>query len=290
MKKNIYISVIIPSKNEENRIQICLSCIFSMNFDSDRLEVIVVDNGSTDSTVNIAKEFGCTVYVMPELTIAGLRNFGAKKATANIIGFVDADIEVHDNWAKNGVALFNLKSDVACVTGKIKISSNPTWVEKTWGLNRDIKRGQFKVNWISSMNMIIRKDSFLEVGGFNENLITCEDVDLSYRLKEKGFSLLYDDSIEVTHHGEAKSIKELFKKEKWRGTSMIDVILSHGLTKSELPSLLQLFFFLICLSVPLYFAAKNNFVLFFFSIPLILILLSLELLLYFIKKKLVVIC
>jgi GT2 family glycosyltransferase len=92
------------------------------------------------------------------------------------------------------------------------------------------------------MNLFVRKSTFKHIGGFNEELVTCEDVDFSYRLKMHG-DIISDSRINVIHLGEAKTIKEFFKKELWRGRSNIVGIFSHGLTLKEIPSL----------SIPIYF-------------------------------------
>ena len=68
-------SIIIPAKNEEHNIGKCLDSILAVDFQLERFEVIVVDNGSTDRTVQVSKTKGATVYFEPELTISGLRNF-----------------------------------------------------------------------------------------------------------------------------------------------------------------------------------------------------------------------
>jgi GT2 family glycosyltransferase len=92
------------------------------------------------------------------------------------------------------------------------------------------------------MNLFVRKKQFDEIGGFNESLVTCEDVDFSYRLKTHG-SILSDIRIEVIHLGEAATIRQFIRKEIWRGRSNLQGILSHGLKSSEIPSL----------SIPIYF-------------------------------------
>jgi glycosyltransferase involved in cell wall biosynthesis len=257
MTKLRQLSIIIPVKNEEHRIGKCLNAISSAK-SSSKFEVIVVDNGSTDKTVSVVENLGHVVLSAPEATISGLRNLGAKNAKGSILAFVDADVEVSHLWAEFALALFQSFPSLSCVTGEINISPQPTWVEKTWGLNRAKRSGKHVVDWASSMNMFVKKDVFFNVNGFNENLITCEDVDLSYRLRQAGMKILYDERVSVTHHGEAKTLLQFFKKEKWRGTSVLDGILSHGLKREEIPSLFQVVFFLLSFLLLFIFFVKQD--------------------------------
>lgn len=250
-------SVIIPVKNEERRISTCLKAVFASKL-SANFEVIVVDNGSTDKTVEIAQSFGCEVLYAPYATISKLRNIGAERAKGSLFAFVDADIEVSRLWAEVAVSLFEETKSLSCVTGKIEISPVPTWVERTWKLNRTNSSNQHFVSWASSMNMIIKKCDFIKINGFNETLVTCEDVDLSYRLRQHGLKILYDHRLLVTHHGEAKTLSQFFKKERWRGSSALDGILAHKLNRRELFYLFQIQLFLISIVIFIYGVIKRD--------------------------------
>jgi hypothetical protein len=92
------------------------------------------------------------------------------------------------------------------------------------------------------MNLFIRTQAFEEAGGFDENLATCEDVDLCYRLARFG-RIVSDSDLEVVHHGEAATIREFVRKELWRGRSNLKGAFRHGLSLKEVPSLI----------LPLYF-------------------------------------
>ncbi len=102
---------------------------------------------------------------------------------------------------------------------------------------RQKKKQIEEVAWLESMNMFVRRDIFLEVGGFNEALITCEDYDLSLRLQKHG-PIIADQRLLAVHHGEAATLGHFFRKERWRGTSNLQGLRSHGFVWGELPSLL----------------------------------------------------
>ena len=82
------VSIIIPTLNEEEFIEQSITHILKMNHPSQDLEIIVVDNGSTDRTCEIAQGLGAVVHSEPHANVGKLRNIGSKIANAEIIGFV----------------------------------------------------------------------------------------------------------------------------------------------------------------------------------------------------------
>lgn len=229
-----FVSVIIPAKNEAKILGKCLDSLFRLDYPGEKLEIIVIDNGSVDDTVRIAEESGAVVYICPELTIAGMRNYGARLAHGDVVAFVDADVLVGKDWLTSAIPIL-FEEGVGCVGCSPEIPENAGWVERMWHMQIDVKPQRFEKSWIASMNMIVRKQAFEEIGGFNEKLRTCEDVDFCYRL-HKQWKIVYARSIVAVHYGEAKSVIQLFKKESWRGISNFDGIKSHGFNFKELPS------------------------------------------------------
>lgn len=229
-----FVSIIIPVKNEEKYIGWCLSSIKKIQYPKERYEVIVIDNGSVDNTVSIVNDHGYSVCIKPKLTIAGLRNYGVGAAKGDIVAFLDADVVVTPEWLKQGVETL-MEEGVGCVGCSPEIPDSAGWVEKLWHAQVDARPARYEKDWIESMNMLVRKQAFKEIGGFNEMLHTCEDVDFCYRLNKR-WKIVYAKNIAAVHHGEAKSVLQLFNKESWRGISNFDGIKSHGLIIKELPS------------------------------------------------------
>lgn len=241
-----FVSIIIPAKNEASGVTACLESILATHYPKDCYEIILVDNGSTDNTAKIAAGLGVKVYVRPELTISGLRNFGAGVAVGEILAFVDADIVVSEDWLSSVVNHFNHGEEIGCIGCLPSPPEGYGWVTESWCLlqmRAGVKSGE-EVRWLPSANIAVRKKAFESVGGFNTSLATCEDVDFCYRLGGK-YKLVHCSEMEVTHYGEIKSLKELFRKEKWRGSSNYDGLRAHGFRIDELPSLLLPIYYLV---------------------------------------------
>ena len=228
-------SIIIPAKNEERNIDRCLQSILSIDWPRDDFEILVIDNGSSDRTAAIAESFGARVYVQPGATIAGLRNFGAEQAQGSVLVFMDADCTVASTWLQEAARYLDRQEVVGFGNPPI-VPELSTWVQRAWFPVRQ-KAGTGDTTWLESMNMFVRREIFVQVGGFNKDLITCEDYDLSLRLKEFG-RLVSDDRIIAVHHGEAATIPHFFRKESWRARSNFKGLGSHAFLWRELPSVL----------------------------------------------------
>ena len=238
---NKKVSIIIPTFNEEEYLPACLNSILDLNYKKEDMEIIVIDNGSTDRSRMIAEEHGVKVLRDDSLNISGLRNLGARNASGDVLAFVDADCIVGENWLKNAAIYFEKKNIVAWGAPPL-LPEESTWVQKAWYIIRQKEDIVQTVEWLESMNLFVRKELFLEAGGFNEDLVTCEDVDLCYRLQKYG-KIYSDHNIKVIHLGEASTVREFMKKEIWRGQGNLKGISSHGFSLKEIPSL----------SIPLYF-------------------------------------
>jgi len=235
------ITIIIPAFNEEECLPRCLDAIFNLRYPKGGIEVIVVDNGSMDRTCEIAASYDVILLQDKTKKVSGLRNLGANHATGEILSFVDADCVVAKDWLINAEKYFDDTHVVAWGAPPIPPESS-TWVQKAWYVVRQELENIEIVDWLESMNLFVRKENFFKAGGFDEGLVTCEDVDLSYKLSRYG-KIVSDNSLKVVHLGEAATVREFLKKEIWRGSGNFRGVFSHGIIIKELPSL----------AIPLYF-------------------------------------
>lgn len=228
------ISIIIPAKNESNNIDECLNSLLKIDNNGFNLEIILVDNGSTDDTVEKARLKNLTAVIEPNATIAELRNIGVRLSRGEILAFIDADVFVSNEWLVNALYVFD-ETGAVCVGSSPELPQINTWVERAWQYQNTNRPTRCERPWLPSMNLLVTRDAFLLAGGFNSNLRTCEDVDFGYRIGRFG-KIVSDKSIRAVHVGEAKNIYSFFKKESWRGISNFHGLIEHGLVKQEIPS------------------------------------------------------
>ena len=276
----MHFSVIIPAKNEAANIGRCLDSIASVAWPRDQYEVIVVDNGSSDATVAIAREKGAQVFIQPELTISGLRNFGAAHASGEILAFLDADCAVDRMWLHSASIYLNESDGVSAFGSPVVVPDGGTWVQYAWFHVRGKPNLVVDVDWLESANLFVKRKAFSSVSGFNESLITCEDYDLTQRLKEIG-RLVSDFRVRAIHYREPATVLEFIRKEMWRSKSNYTGLLKRKVDMAEIPSLaLPVIYGLLLLAVvsSLFYSlvATTNYLslavtlIFFWQIPMLL--------------------
>jgi glycosyltransferase involved in cell wall biosynthesis len=205
---------VVPTYNEAELLPQTLQAIQEYVIDIS-YEIIVVDNGSTDSTLEIAQQLGARVFRDTHRTIGDLRNLGAAHANGNLLVFIDADVVLTKKWVEEFRLLSaNNDGNDHLITGsRCDVSIDPGWIEKYWFKPMTEERG----GYINSGHMIIGRKAFFELGGFDEKLITGEDWEFCSRAKRKGFSIVKNPRLHVIHEGYPKNLKAFVSREMWHG-------------------------------------------------------------------------
>jgi len=225
--ESIAISVIIPARNEEKTIGQCLESLTRINFPAEDFEVIVVDNGSTDGTEEIANSFSgrlpLTVLKKKDGNISAVRNWGARAARGRVLAFTDADCVVPSDWLSRAGELFT-SPRVGIIGAHGLIPENSSWVAKNW--YRDVataKRGE--VSYVPTLDLLVKRSVLFDVGGFDEALETNEDYEFCQRVRAAGFAVVGIPEMGVVHLGTPQSLTAFYKKQRWHGTHVFRVFL-----------------------------------------------------------------
>jgi glycosyltransferase involved in cell wall biosynthesis len=193
MKK---VSVVVGVLNEENYIERCLKSIRKQTIPRKDYEIIVVDGGSTDNTVGVAKKYADVVLTGLK-PIGAARQAGLKKAKGKIVAFTDGDGTVPKEWLEKIINGFD-GDGVVCVMGAIEplekkmrpLTRFAIWSWSFWAKVFAL----LNITGAIGSNFAVDKKTFMSIGGFRK--IRLEDTDASFRLGKIG-KLKYVDNIPV---------------------------------------------------------------------------------------------
>jgi glycosyltransferase involved in cell wall biosynthesis len=209
---NPTVSIVIPAYNEGRVIGQCLRSIAELEYDPSRIEVVLMDNGSSDQTTLIAESFGARVHVRTDLSVAGLRNAGVAASASEVVAFLDADCVADSGWLRAAVS--SLRQE-RCITGSPYLNPDPPhWIERAWHSTE--LTGRYPTTHLNAGNLVVWREDFLRIGGFDETLVTGEDYEFAQRAAAT-VKVVADDSIAVTHLGNPRSISAFFRREVWHG-------------------------------------------------------------------------
>ena len=220
--------IILPAYNEGENIERCITTI-KKSIGTKDIPITLVDNQSTDETVNIARSLGVEVLQFEEkLTIAELRNRGAAHVKAEFVLFIDSDMEVPEDWIEKFEKV--QKEANADVLGfVVGVPANAPWFARIWALRTNARRDRLQeIDFLPGHNIAVRRSLFERVGGFSTDLRTSEDKDLVMRLKSAGARVFSAPPIGIIHWGYEKTFKEWIRKEFWRQSSHVSMIRRHG--------------------------------------------------------------
>ena len=209
-KNEPLVSVVIPTKNSSATLEKCLETIVKQTYKN--IEIIIVDNYSTDKTTTIARNYTDKVFTIgPERSPQV--NYGVKMASGKYIYEVASDFLLEPSLIKEAVVTAESNNYAAIL---VHNTSDPT--VSYWAKIRKFERDMYTSDDLNVASRFIRRDAFLSAGGFDPELIACEDYDLHNRLI-KNHSIGRITAKEV-HIGEPKSIKEVAQKHYYYGKTI----------------------------------------------------------------------
>lgn len=213
------ISIVIPSYKAEKYIARAIKSLLNQDYKG-KYEIIIVDSGK-DKTAEIASEFPVRIFKQPPKGPGAARNYGVRKAKGDIIVFIDADCFVPRSWLRKLVKPFSDKN-IAAVGGTYKNANKDKVVAKFLQYEieeRHEKMKKFKqIDFVGTFNCAYRKDVFNKMGGFKEELIQAEDIDLSYRVSAK-HKVVFNSSAYIYHYhvgSLGRYLKQKFQRGYWK--------------------------------------------------------------------------
>ncbi len=200
---DIKITIVIPVYNSANTLQECLCAIYRSSYPAH--EVIVVDDCSADESVQIASKFPCKIIKLKTNSgAATARNRGAKSAIGNVICFLDSDVVLPENALSIIIESFKQNKDISGVIGllsnKIRYKNLCSRYKNSYMHYTYMKLPTDVAVFYTSIASI-KKDVFLNCGGFDENYksASIEDLEFGQRLVSHGYKLYLNKNIQVEH-------------------------------------------------------------------------------------------
>ncbi len=207
------ISVIIPTYNEEKNIADCINSLKNQSIKD--FEIIVVDDGSIDNTIEILKKLQIKVLEQKHLGPGAARNLGAKNAKGDILVFVDADMTFDSNFLRKLTEPIRENKTIGTFSKDELVSNWKNVWAKCWNINENLpEKRRLPLNYPNHQKVFraILKSEFDRVGGFSKGGYT-DDYTLSKKLGVEA------DVVEnaVYYHKNPDTLYEVFKQAKWVG-------------------------------------------------------------------------
>lgn len=228
------ISIIIPVRDQADDLAECLHSLVNVDYPKDRLEIIVVDDGS--------RKKAATDITSPDIRIirqekslgpATCRNIGAENARGDILAFIDADCMAGKNWLKEIVPFFQVV-EVGAVGGYVEGYYRKSLLDRYEAIASSLNMGERIIIeskstsgfYVPTANMLVDREAFKNAGSFQAGLYIGEDVDFCWRLKNLGLWLLYVPLGKVAHKHRNR-LDRMLKRRLEYGTSEAGLYRAH---------------------------------------------------------------
>ncbi|HWY80116.1 MAG TPA: glycosyltransferase family 2 protein [Candidatus Sulfotelmatobacter sp.] len=251
-KNNILFSIVLCTYNREKHIERCLESLVNLDYPKNKFEIIVVDDGSTDATIEIVKKYPVTlIRHKKNRGVAAARNTGLKNAKGKIYICFDDDCFAHKNWLKNLEKAYNKIgiNKTLGIAGFIQLKNNRTMIDKymdeigyanpspvIYGISKNpiirfyaylknmffpIIQGKEKiliVNEIWGANCSFPIEILKKVNGWNNKMSGVEDTELCNRINKKiKNKKLFCTKSAIIYHDHQLSLQGFIKKPYSRG-------------------------------------------------------------------------
>jgi len=222
-------SIVIPAYNAARTLQRTLAACKRQRWQGKPVEIVVVDDGSTDRTAKIPERAGARCMQQQNAGPAAARNTGWRAAQGDVICFTDSDCIPPADWVSRLLTV--LEAEGASGVGGSYDIANPGSVIAAC-IHDEITyrhaRMSGSVPFLGTFNVCFRCQALEEIGGFDESFPTAsaEDNDLSYRLTEGGHELVFEPTIKVQHR-HPERLWQFLGQQFWRAYWRIKLYRKH---------------------------------------------------------------
>ncbi len=211
-EKNPLVTVIIPTHNEEKDIKACIDSILKQTYN--KIEIIVVDDGSSDRTKEIVKKYRRVRLLEQEHKGPGeARNLGARKAKGKILVLIDADMILFEDYVEK-LTRPVIENKALGTIESIQYNVIESKMQECWGKTVRLRQ----LSGFNSMTVRgVARDDFLQLGGFDRRYGYADDQTFYYKYGIK-FLILKDVKC---YHKTPKTFKGVYKQSRWIGSSSL---------------------------------------------------------------------
>jgi len=216
-QKSPKVSFAIPTLNSERTIGPCLDSIIKQNYPD--FEIVIVDGGSYDSTVEISSKYTSKIF-FDNGPLGHARQTGADNSTGEVLAIFDSDIVLPSvNWLRKAVQQFSRRSNVGVIWPINRAPQNASIVSRCY-FNFWNKRLEETPGAIPGGNSLILRKAFDQVNGFNTCLHYGEDMDLVHRIICRGYHVVIFGSPVI--HDSMHTLASFTRKQVWGAHALLD--------------------------------------------------------------------
>ncbi len=213
------ISVIIPAYNAAKTITDCVKALQNQTDVTEPIEILVIDNGSTDNTSELAEAEGAIVIRQAKRGPAAARNAGIRAAQGDITCFTDADCIPVANWIAEITAPLRENAEISACKGTYCTRQREIlarFVQLEYEDKYDRLQAFSYITFMDFYSAACRRQVLLDNDGFDERFPNSEDRELSYRLAARGYKMVFQPTALVCHY-HARGLVDYFRKKIMNG-------------------------------------------------------------------------
>ena len=236
------VSVIIPVRNRPQDLARCLASLKRVIYPAGLMEIMVVDDASSDQTLEVAQSFGAATIINKNRQGASrCRNLAAAQAKGDMLCFVDSDCTVQPDWLMELMRVMKDPVVTACgglVDSSLAASALDRYERVMSSLRMGDRPNDSRLSdaffYLPSCNLCVRSDAFRELGGFNESMEVGEDVDLCWRIIDSNGIVEYRPAA-VVYHRHRNKVRAFCGRRFDYGTSEPLLQAMHPKRKKRMP-------------------------------------------------------